>query len=194
YGVNGFVVPDPSPTKFILVIYESALPEPTGFSAILSSFRRPSPESAPTLAKASCLYPNVARSIAEANAQGSDTGVILDPAGNVAEFSLANLFYARGGVIYTPEPNPCFLNGITRQRIIQLLREDGFQIVERTIPPEELATAEEAFGTGNYAKIAPCTRLLGRELAIGPIFKRAYRLYLDFAKTQVRDRVMESAP
>ena len=66
--------------------------------------------------------------------------------------------------------------------------------LERTIAPEELATAEEAFGTGNYAKIAPCTRLLGRELDIGPIFERAYQLYLDFAKTQVRDIAVEGAP
>jgi branched-chain amino acid aminotransferase len=79
YAADGFVVPDPASTRFVLSIYESALPEPTGFTACLSSFRRPARDMAPTEAKASCLYPNVARVGREAQDKGFDTAIVRDP-------------------------------------------------------------------------------------------------------------------
>lgn len=182
YAEDGFILPDPDSTRFVLTVYESTLPAGDGFSACLSSYRRPAPDMAPTAAKASCLYPNVARSVAEADGKGFDTAVVLDPDGNVAEFAYANLFMVREGVVHTPAPNGTFLDGITRQRVIALLREAGLTVRERTIAFEDLLDADELFGTGNYYKVAPCVRLEDRNLAAGPVYRRARELYFAFAR------------
>lgn len=182
YPNGGFIVPDPDSTQFVLHVSVSPLPAPDGFSAARTQFRRPSREMAPTEAKASCLYPNVARGVAEVNARGFDTAVVVDPNGNVAEFSYTNLFMAKDGVVHTPGINGTFLNGITRQRTIALLREGGFEVQERAISYEELLDADELFGTGNYAKVSPCTRIEDRELQPGPIYTRARELYFEYAR------------
>ena len=182
YAEDGFIMPDPDSTRFVLTVYESTLPAGDGFSACLSSYRRPAPDMAPTGAKASCLYPNVARSVAEAGEKGFDTAVVLDPDGNVAEFAYANLFMVRDGVVHTPAPNGTFLDGTTRQRIIALLREAGLTVRERTIAFDDLLDADELFGTGNYYKVAPCVRLEDRDLEAGPVYRRARELYFAFAR------------
>ncbi len=184
YAEEGAVVlPDPASTQFSMVVREAPIPPFEGFGACLSSFRRPARDMAPTEAKASCLYPNVARSVGEAQEKGFDVGVVLDPNGNVAEFSYANLFMAKDGVVSTPEINGTFLNGITRQRVIQLLRDDGHTVVERAIEFDEVLEADELFATGNYAKVRPCTKIEDRELQPGPVATRARELYFEFAKT-----------
>ena len=182
YAEDGFIMPDPDSTRFVLTVYESTLPAGDGFSACLSSYRRPAPDMAPTGAKASCLYPNVARSVAEAGEKGFDTAVVLDPDGNVAEFAYANLFMVRDGVAHTPAPNGTFLDGITRQRVVALLREAGLTVRERTIAFDDLLDADELFGTGNYYKVAPCVRLEDRDLEAGPVYRRARELYFAFAR------------
>ena len=182
YAEEGAVVlPDPDSTQFTMVLRASPMPPFDGFSACLSQFRRPARDMAPTEAKASCLYPNVARSVGEAQEKGFDVGVILDPIGNVAEFSYANLFMVKDGVVITPVPNGTFLNGITRQRVIQLLADDGFTIEERMVDFSEVLVADELFATGNYAKVLPCTKIEDRELQPGPVATRARELYFDFA-------------
>ena len=181
YAEEGFVRPDPKSTRFVLGLYESPLPKPAGFSACRSSFRRPAPDMAPTDAKAACLYPNVARTLQEAADKGFDTAVVLDPLGNVAEFSFTNLFFAKKGRVATPAINGTFLNGITRQRVIGLLRESGAAVEERTVAFEELLGADEIFATGNYAKVQPCTRIEERHLQAGKVYKRARELYWEFA-------------
>ena len=182
YAESGFIVPEPESTRFVLTVTESALPRDAGFAARLSSFRRPARDMAPTEAKASCLYPNVARAVAEARSTGFDTAVMLDPAANVAEFAYTNLFIATDGVVHTPAPNGTFLNGITRQRVITLLRDAGVNVVERSIPFADVMTADEVFATGNYAKVQPCTRLEDRHLQPGPFFTMAHELYFKFAR------------
>lgn len=182
YPSGGFIVPDPESTRFVLHISVSPLPAPEGFSAGLTRFRRPSREMAPTEAKASCLYPNVARGVAEVTARGFDTGIVLDPNGNVAEFSYTNLFMVKDGTVHTPGINGTFLNGITRQRTIALLRQGGYDVEERAIAYEELLDADELFGTGNYAKVSPCTRIEDRELQPGPVYTRARELYFEYAR------------
>jgi branched-chain amino acid aminotransferase len=167
----------------VLTVYEAPLPEPTGFSACLSSFRRPAKDMAPTEAKASCLYPNVARVGREAAQKGCDTAVVRDPNGNVAEFAYTNLFCVKNGVVHTPAPNGTFLNGITRQRVIALLRGAGVEVLERAIEYSELLDADEIFSSGNYAKVQPCLRLEDREFASGPVYAKARKLYFEFAKS-----------
>jgi branched-chain amino acid aminotransferase len=84
-------------------------------------------------------------------------------------------------VVTTPVINGTFLNGITRQRVMQLLSDDGYHVIERTVDFDELRTADELFATGNYAKVSPCTRLEDRTLQPGPVATRARELYFEFA-------------
>jgi len=182
FAEDGFIMPDPESTRFALSIHESPLPQPDGFSAGLTRYRRPARDAAPTDAKASCLYPNVARGMRDAKARGFDFAVVEDPVGNVAEFSFTNLFMAKSGVVHTPAINGTFLNGLTRQRVIQLLRDDGVEVIERAIQFSELLDADELFATGNYSKVMPCTRIEDRTLPQGPFYKKARALYFAFAR------------
>lgn len=182
----GAARPDPDSTEFVLAIYDSPLPGFTGFSACLAPFRRPAPDMAPTDAKASCLYPNGARAAAWAAERGFENAVIADHEGNIAEFASANLMFAKDGKVITPKPNGTFLNGITRQRIIGLLRDSGVMVEERTVRPEELETADEIFSTGNYAKVQPCTNYAGRAMQPGPLARKARDLYFDWAERNWR--------
>lgn len=184
YATDGFVTPDPASTRFVLVLHDAALPEPRGFSACLSPFRRPARDMAPTDAKASCLYPNMQRALAEARGRGFDNAVTLDPAGNVAELATANLWLVKDDVAVTPVGNGTFLAGITRQRVLELLRADGIVAVEATVTPDELRGADELFSTGNYGKVLPISRFADRSLPIGPISRRARELYMTFARGQ----------
>lgn len=181
WAESGFIDPDPESTRFALVMSVSPLPEPKGFSACMTPFERPVPSAAPTKAKAACHYPNLGRAMRAAKARGYDAGIITDAIGNVAEFAFANLMLGRGGEVHTPAPNGTFLNGITRQRVIALLRADGVAVHERAIEPEELAGADEIFNTGNYGKVMPCTRYEDRDLQPGPLYRRARQLYWDYA-------------
>jgi len=178
----GFLTPDADSTEFVLAVYEQPLPGFKGFTACRSSHRRPARDMAPTDAKASCLYPNVARVLAEANGRGFDNAVVLDAASNVAEFATANLWFAKDGVAITPVPNGTFLNGITRQRVITLLREAGVEVQERAITFDEVMGADEIFSSGNFGKVMPITRIEHRDLQPGPVFNRAKELYFKFAE------------
>ncbi len=184
YVSNSFMGPEPETTKFVLSIREAPFPEVRGFSACLTRFRRPSRDSATTDAKASGLYPNVVRSVRAAAEKGFDTAVMLDPNGNVAEFSYTNLFLVKDGHVHTPAINGTFLNGITRQRTIILLRENGYSVDERQIDFDELLEADEIFSTANHTKLMPCTRIEDRNLNAGPVFTHARELYFAWAKTQ----------
>jgi branched-chain amino acid aminotransferase len=168
-------------TRFCLTIYEAPMPEPTGISVTKCSFRRPTIETAPVNAKAACLYPNSGRALREVQAKGFDNAVVLDSLSNVAELATANLFMAKDGEVHTPAPNGTFLNGITRQRVIALLRADGRTVHERTITYEDLRQADELFSTGNYLKVSPINRIDERDLQPGPVYARARELYWEFA-------------
>jgi branched-chain amino acid aminotransferase len=182
----GAARPNPDTTDFCLSLYDSPLPGFTGFSACIAPFRRPAPDQAPTDAKASCLYPNGARATVWAMERGYDMAVMCDADGNLAEFAASNLMFAKDGVVITPKVNGSFLNGITRQRVIALLREAGVTVEERTVRPEELETADEIFSTGNYAKVQPCTNYGGRSLQPGPLARRAREVYFDWAERHWR--------
>lgn len=181
WAEEGWIDPDPDSTRFAMVVYVSPLPAPNGLAVCLSSRRRPAPDMAPTDAKASCLYPNAGRALREATQKGFDNAVLRDPLNNVAELATANLFLAKDGVVHTPIPNGTFLNGVTRQRVIGLLREDKIDVQERTITVADLETADEMFATGNHAKVVPITRYEARNMQAGPMYKRAREMYWEFA-------------
>lgn len=181
WAEDGMVLHDPASTRFALVIHLEPMPKPTGFTVCLSRFRRPSPESAPTTAKASCLYPIAGMAMREARGRGFGNAVMLDPLGQVAEFTGSNIFLVKEGVVHTPQPNNTFLNGITRQRVIKLLAGQGVTVVERSILPGELEVADEIFSTGNFGKVLPVTGYEGRSLQSGPMAERARTAYMEFA-------------
>lgn len=185
WAETGLVAIDPDSTRFALVIHKSPLPDPSrGFSLCLSPYRRCSPEQAPTHAKAACLYPMAGLAIADAKRRGFDNAVMCDPIGNVAELTAQNVMLVKDGAVHTPVPNGTFLNGITRQRVIGLLEQDGIAVHQRTIRPAELLTADEIFSTGNHGKVVPCVRYDTRDLAVGPIYRRARELYWAFAHSR----------
>jgi branched-chain amino acid aminotransferase len=175
------VPPDAESTRFLLCLYETPMPKPNGMSITVSPFRRPTVECMPTDAKAGCLYPNNGRAIIEARSRGFDNALVRDMLGNVAETGTSNIFMVKDGVALTPVPNRTFLNGITRQRAIMLLREAGVEVVEKALTVEDFLDADEIFTTGNYSKVVPITRLEDRELQPGPIQAKARRLYWEWA-------------
>lgn len=181
WAQEGWISPDPESTQFAMLVYESPLPPASGFAACLSSRRRPAQDQATTDAKASCLYPNAARAMREAVERGFDNAVVLDPSGNVAEFATSNLFTVKDGMAHTPIPNGTFLNGITRQRVITLLREQEIEVIERSLTPADLNEADEIFSTGNHGKVIPIIRYEDRDLQPGPISALARELYWEFA-------------
>ena len=160
------------------------MPQPAGFSVTKSSYRRPTLESMPTDSKAGCLYPNNARALREANAKGFGNALVCDMLGNVAETATSNIFLAKDGVVRTPAPNGTFLNGITRQRVITLLRDAGVATEEATLRYEDFLTADEVFASGNYSKVVPVIRIDDRDLQPGPMFRKARELYWDFAHSR----------
>ncbi len=187
YAMRGFVTPEPDSTTFALAVYALAMPEPRGMSVCFSSFRRPARDAAPTDAKASCLYPNMQRALSEAAQRGCENAITLDAAANVAELATANLWIARDGVAMTPVCNGTFLNGITRQRVLQLLREGGVEAIETTLTKEDILEADEVFSSGNYGKVLPITRVEDRDYQIGHVYRKARELYFEFARTQPVD-------
>ena len=88
----------------------------------------------------------------EAATRGFDNAVMLDATGNVSEFTTSNLFYAKDGEVHTPIPNGTLLNGITRQRIIKLLRNAGITVHERAVPWPDCLRRTRSFRPATTAR------------------------------------------
>jgi branched-chain amino acid aminotransferase len=184
FAMRGFVVPESASTEFALAVYPSPMPDAKGMTCCFSSYRRPARDAAPTDAKAGCLYPNMQRALVEASERGFDNAITFDAAANVAELATANLWIAKDGVAMTPVCNGTVLNGITRQRVIALLREAGTEVQETTLTKADILDADEVFSTGNYGKVLPITKVEDRHFQSGRIYQRARELYFEFARSQ----------
>jgi branched-chain amino acid aminotransferase len=132
-----------------------------GIKLDLAEYRRPDPMSAPCRAKAAGLYMICTISKHAAEAKGFADAMMLDYRGRVAEATGANIFFIKDGVIHTPDPD-CFLNGITRQTVIELAKRRGLEVIERAIMPEELSGFSECFLTGSAAEVTPVSEIGGR--------------------------------
>jgi branched-chain amino acid aminotransferase len=142
-----------------------------GISLKTSKWSRPPPESAPVHAKAAGLYMICTMSKHDAELAGYDDALMLDWRGNVVEGTGANFFMInKANVIVTPPPD-CFLNGITRQTVIQLAKDRGFEISERHIRPEELKDALEIFVTGTAAEVTPVGKIDDLKFTVGEVTK-----------------------
>jgi branched-chain amino acid aminotransferase len=142
-----------------------------GLRLAIGDWRRPAPDSAPVLAKASCLYAIVTLAKHAAERAGFDDALLLDWRGRVAEATGANVFFIRDGALHTPVPDG-FLDGITRQTVMSLARARSLEVVERVIMPDELAGFEACFLTGSAAEVAPVQQIGSYHFSSAPITRQ----------------------
>ena len=125
-----------------------------GLTLITSPWKRPPPDSIPFEAKASGPYLICTLSKSFAEEKGYNEALMLDYRGYVAEATSSNIFLIKDNEIHTPIPD-CFLNGITRQTVIEMVKSQGYNLIERFIMPDELKNFDEVFLTGTAAEITP---------------------------------------
>ncbi len=129
-----------------------------GIRLMVSPWRRPAPDTAPTQSKAAGLYMICTMSKHAAENEGWDDALMLDYRGQIAEATGANIFLVINGEIHTPTPD-CFLDGITRRTVIDLAKRRGYTVIERAIQPEEFTQAQEVFLTGTAAEVTPVRQI-----------------------------------
>ncbi|MBT5435796.1 MAG: branched-chain amino acid aminotransferase, partial [Rhodospirillaceae bacterium] len=129
-----------------------------GIRLAISDWQRPSPKSAPVHSKAAGLYMICTLSKHKAEQQGFDDAMMYDHRGFLAEATGANMFLAIDGKLHTPLAD-CFLNGLTRQTVMDLARRRGIEVVERHMTDEDLAKASEVFITGTAAEVTPVSQI-----------------------------------
>jgi branched-chain amino acid aminotransferase len=129
-----------------------------GIRLDIAEYKRPDPETAPCRAKAAGLYMICTISKHRAERKGYADALMLDWQGRVAECTGANVFFIKDGTIHTPIAD-CFLDGITRQTVIELAKRRGFEVQERRIMPAELESFNECFITGTAAEVTPVSEI-----------------------------------
>ena len=129
-----------------------------GIRLDIAEYRRPDPMCAPVHAKAAGLYMICTISKHKAEKKGYADAMMLDWQGRVAECTGANIFFTRDGAIHTPIAD-CFLNGITRQTVIALAKEQGLEVIESRIMPEDLSSYNECFIVGSAAEVTPVAEI-----------------------------------
>lgn len=136
----------------------------------IAKWKRPSPETAPSQAKAAGLYMIATMSKHAAEAKGCSDAMMFDHRGYVAEATGANIFFVKNGEVHTPIAD-AFLNGITRQTVIQMLKEKGIAVNERIIMPEELEGFEQCWLTGTAAEVTPVGVIGDYNFEVGALVK-----------------------
>jgi len=137
-----------------------------GLKLVTSPWKRPAPDTAPFEAKASGPYIICTMSKQFAENKGYNDALMLDYRGYVAEGTGANIFFIKDTEIYTPIPD-CFLNGITRQAVIKIIKNKGYKLIEKHILPKDIQEYDEAFLTGTAAEITPIKSIDLTSYAVG---------------------------
>ena len=137
----------------------------------IAQWKRPSPETIPTAAKAAGLYMICTISKHAAEAKGCSDALFMDYRGYVAEATGANVFFVKDGEVHTPIPD-AILNGITRQTVIGMLKDKGVTVHERRIMPEELADMEQCFLTGTAAEVTPVGQIGDYMFEVGALTRQ----------------------
>lgn len=156
-----------------------------GVDVCVSSWNRAAPNTFPSMAKAGGHYLNSQLSLLEARVNGYAEGIMLDTFGHVAEGSGENLFVVREDVLYTPTKGGAILHGITRDTILQIARDLGYQTREQEIPREMLYVADELFFTGTAAEVTPIRsvdRIPIGEGQRGPVTRAIQQRYLSIVR------------
>lgn len=142
----------------------------------MGEYKRPSPETAPTAAKATGLYMIGTLSKHKAESEGYNDALMLDWRGRVAEASGANIFFVMDGEVHTPDPD-CFLDGITRRSVMALAKHRQMKVVERAIMPDEMKHASEVFLAGTAAEVTPVREIAGLSFTPGQISETLLKDY-----------------
>ena len=137
----------------------------------IAKWKRPSPETIPHAAKAAGLYMICTMSKHAAEAKGCSDAMMFDYRGYVAEATGANIFFVKDGEVHTPKPD-AFLNGITRQTVIGMLKDMGVKVHERHIMPEELESFQQCWLTGTAAEVTPVGQIGTYTFEVGDLTKR----------------------
>lgn len=181
-GGESVVVPKEGATGFSICLEE--IPMPDKYAALTlttTRFHRPILATAVCNAKAGCLYPNNGRMLREANEKGFHNALVADALGNVAETATSNVFMTKNGEVFTPIANGTFLAGVTRSRIIGLLRGANYTVHEASLTFDNFRDADEVFTTGNLGKVFPVKRFDDVHYQHGPVAKAALELYWEWA-------------
>jgi len=136
----------------------------------IAKWRRPDPATAPSQAKAAGLYMIATMSKHAAEDKGCSDAMMFDYRGYVAEATGANVFFVKDGAVHTPKAD-AFLNGITRQTVINLLKEKGISVIERHIMPDELESFEQCWLTGTAAEVTPVGQIGDYKFEVGALTK-----------------------
>jgi len=141
-----------------------------GIKLNISKWRRPDPLTAPVNTKAAGLYMICTLSKHEAESKGFDDSLMLDYRGYIAEATGANIFFIKNNEIHTPIAD-CFLDGITRQTVINIARTEGIKVEEKRLNIEDINDYEECFVTGTAAEVTPVRSIANYEFKPGKLCK-----------------------
>ncbi len=147
----------------------------------IAKWRRPDPATAPSQAKAAGLYMICTMSKHAAEAKGCSDAMMFDYRGYVAEATGANIFFVKDGEVHTPDPD-CFLNGITRQTVIGMLKDRQIKVHERRIMPEELEGFEQCWLTGTAAEVTPVGKIGDYNFEVGSLTRDIAQGYEDLVR------------
>ena len=142
----------------------------------IAKWRRPDPATAPSQSKAAGLYMIATMSKHAAEDKGCSDAMMFDYRGYVAEATGANMFFVKDGEVHTPKPD-AFLNGITRQTVIDLLKKKGISVIERHIMPDELEGFEQCWLTGTAAEVTPVGQIGDYTFEVGALTKEISESY-----------------
>ena len=195
YGELG-VDPSNCPVNVVIAAWEwgSYLGEEgmaNGVDIGVSSWRKPAPDTFPALAKCGANYMNSQLAKLEAIDNGFDEAIMLDYEGHVSEGSGENIFLVEGEKLFTPAMSSSNLKGITRDSIMTVARDLGYEVVEEVISRERLYAADEVFFTGTAAEVTPIRSIDHRTIGIGrrgPISEQLQSTFFDIVEAKVEDK------
>ena len=195
YGELG-VDPSNCPVNVVIAAWEwgSYLGEEgmaNGVDIGVSSWRKPAPDTFPALAKCGANYMNSQLAKLEAIDNGYDEAIMLDYEGHVSEGSGENIFLVEGEKLFTPSMSSSNLKGITRDSVMTIARDLGYEVVEEVISRERLYVADEVFFTGTAAEVTPIRSIDHRTIGIGsrgPISEKIQSAFFDIVEAKVEDK------
>ncbi len=195
YGELG-VDPSNCPVNVVIAAWEwgSYLGEEgmaNGVDIGISSWRKPAPDTFPALAKCGANYMNSQLAKLEAIDNGYDEAIMLDYEGHVSEGSGENIFIVEGEKLFTPAMSSSNLRGITRDSIMTVARDLGYEVIEEVISRERLYSADEVFFTGTAAEVTPIRSIDHRTIGIGrrgPISEKLQSAFFDIVEAKVEDK------
>ena len=195
YGELG-VDPTNCPVNVVIAAWEwgSYLGEEgmaNGVDIGISSWRKPAPDTFPALAKCGANYMNSQLAKLEAIDNGYDEAIMLDYEGHVSEGSGENIFLVEGEKLFTPAMSSSNLKGITRDSVMTIARDLGYEVVEEVISRERLYSANEVFFTGTAAEVTPIRSIDHRTIGIGkrgPISEKIQSAFFEIVEAKVEDK------